>query len=56
MCVVLTGMPKLVASRMLSAPPVSAQKPPTGRSFVMRVPIVCTIRQPPKSVPSAIAL
>ena len=38
------------------APPVSAQKPPTGRSLVMRVPIVCTMRQPPNSVPSEIAV
>ena len=37
-----------------SAPPVSAQKPPTGRSFVMRVPMVCTMRQPPNNVPSEI--
>jgi len=55
-CVVLTGMPNLVASRMLNAPPVSAQKPPTGRSLVMRDPIVATIRQPPNSVPNEIAM
>ena len=55
-CVVLTGMPKRVAKRMLSAPPVSAQNPPTGRSFVMRDPMVCTMRQPPNSVPSEIAV
>ena len=36
------------------APPVSAAKPPIGRSFVMRDPIVCTMRQPPNSVPSEI--
>ena len=53
-CVVLTGMPKRDAESMTSAPAVSAQKPPTGRSFVMRVPIVCTMRHPPKSVPSEI--
>ena len=39
-CVVLTGMPKWVARRIAAAPPVSAQKPPTGRSFVIRDPIV----------------
>jgi len=33
---------------------VSAQNPPAGFSFVIRVPIVLTIRQPPESVPSAI--
>ena len=37
------------------APPVSAQKPPTGFSFVMRMPMVLTMRQPPDSVPSPIA-
>ena len=37
------------------APPVSAQKPPTGFSLVIFCPIVFTIRQPPNSVPSAIA-
>ena len=37
------------------APPVSAQKPWNGRSRVMREPIVCTMRQPPISVPSPIA-
>jgi hypothetical protein len=31
-CVVLTGMPKCEATRMIAPPPVSAQKPPTGRS------------------------
>ena len=54
MCVVLTGMPKCVASWIAIAPPVSAAKPPIGRSFVMRDPIVCTMRQPPNSVPSEI--
>ena len=37
------------------APPVSAQKPPTGFSLVMRIPIVRTMRQPPVSVPRPIA-
>ena len=54
-CVVLTGMPKYVATEIASAPPVSAQKPPTGRRRVMRYPIVCTMRHPPNSVPNAIA-
>src|SRR5688572_33485217 len=52
--VVLTGIPRLVAMIMLMAPAPSAQKPPTGLSFVMREPIVWTIRQPPNRVPSAI--
>jgi hypothetical protein len=37
------------------APAVSAQKPPKGWSFVILVPIVLTMRQPPNIVPSAIA-
>ena len=37
------------------APPVSAQKPPTGFSLVIFMPMVLTMRQPPNSVPRAIA-
>ena len=37
------------------APPVSAQKPPTGLSLVRPMPIVLTMRQPPNSVPRPIA-
>ena len=55
-CVVLTGIPKRVAIKMANAPPVSAAKPPTGRSLVMREPIVATMRHPPNRVPSEIAL
>ncbi len=44
-----------VAAKSVIAPPVSAQKPPTGLSLVIRMPIVRTMRQPPESVPSAIA-
>ena len=36
-------------------PPVSAQKPPTGRSFVIFWPIVFTMRQPPNIVPMPMA-
>ena len=53
--VVLTGMPKLAEPRSAMAPAVSAQKPPIGWRAVRRIPIVRTIRQPPKSVPSPIA-
>src|SRR6266566_2822160 len=53
--VVETGMPASVAPKRVIAPAVSAQKPPTGFSFVIFEPIVCTIRQPPESVPNAIA-
>src|SRR5512146_1510021 len=54
--VVLTGTPSAEATRMQAPPPVSAQKPPNGRSLVIRVPIVLTMRQPPAAVPSAMAL
>ena len=54
--VVLTGTPRLVAISTVIPPAVSAQNPPNGRSFVIREPIVFTIRQPPIAVPSAIAM
>ena len=54
-CVVLTGMPKLLAPKSVIAPAVSAANPPNGCSFVIFEPIVCTMRQPPVSVPSAMA-
>ena len=38
------------------APPVSAQNPCTGARRVIFDPMVCTIRQPPISVPRAIAI
>ena len=53
--VVETGMPARVATNRVMAPEVSAQKPPKGWSFVILVPIVFTIRQPPNIVPRAIA-
>ena len=52
--VVETGTPRKVAMNNVAAPPVSAQKPCIGVSFVMRRPMVRTMRQPPISVPSAI--
>ena len=54
-CVVLTGMPSAVAVNSDTAPAVSAAKPPTGCSCVIFEPIVWMMRQPPDSVPSAIA-
>jgi len=54
-CVVLTGIFRCVAIWIAIAPPVSAANPPIGLSFVMREPIVCTIRHPPNSVPSDMA-
>ncbi len=53
--VVDTGMPRLVARNSVRAPLVEAQKPPTGFNLVIRMPMVLTIRQPPKSVPRPIA-
>ena len=49
--VVLTGMPAIAVPIRVIAPAVSAQKPPTGRSLVIRIPIVFTMRQPPAIVP-----
>ena len=54
-CVVETGTPSQVAANSVIAPPVSAQKPWTGVSRVIRRPMVRTMRQPPIRVPSAIA-
>lgn len=54
-CVVLTGIPKLLAVNNVIAPAASAENPPNGWSLVILLPIVWTIRQPPDSVPSAIA-
>ncbi len=48
-------MPASAVPMSVIAPAVSAQKPPTGRSLVIRIPIVFTIRQPPHIVPSASA-
>src|SRR3954451_16285305 len=53
--VVETGTPSQVAMNSVAAPPVSAQNPCIGVSLVMRSPMVRTMRQPPISVPSAIA-
>src|SRR3954454_21343695 len=54
-CVVEPGTPSQVAMNRVAAPPVSAQKPCIGVSFVIRRPMVRTIRQPPIKVPNAIA-
>src|ERR1051326_774329 len=54
-CVVETGVPVSVTYASVSAAALSAQNPPTGFSFVIRVPIVRTMRQPPESVPNAVA-
>ena len=39
-CVVLTGIPASAVENNVIAPAASAQKPPTGLSFVMREPMV----------------
>src|SRR5581483_140426 len=54
-CVVDTGIPRPVATNSVIAPLAEAQKPPTGLSLVMRMPMVLTMRQPPNSVPRPIA-
>jgi len=54
-CVVETGMPISVAANNMIEPPVSAHAPCTGLSRVIFEPIVFTMRQPPASVPAAIA-
>src|SRR3954471_2892104 len=53
--VVDTGTPRNVAANSVAAPPVSAQNPCIGVNLVIRKPMVRTMRQPPISVPSAIA-
>src|SRR5205809_888610 len=53
--VVDTGMPRKVARYSEEAAAVSAENPPIGLSAVIRCPSVLTIRQPPDSVPRAIA-
>src|SRR4051812_31826634 len=55
-CVVDTGTPSAVATNSVIAPPVSAQKPPTGLSLVIFWPMVLTMRQPPNNVPKLIAV
>ena len=50
-CVVLTGIPPNVTPMIPAAAAVSALKPPIGLSFVMRAPIVLTMRHPPRTMP-----
>ena len=54
-CVVEIGMPNRVAISMTVAAAVSAAKPFTGLSAVMRMPMVRMIRQPPIAVPRPMA-
>lgn len=55
-CVVLTGIFKFSVRNRVMAPAVSAATPSKGVTFVIRVPIVFIIFQPPLIVPAAIAV
>ena len=50
-CVVETGIPKLLTTNKVNAPAVSAQTPSNALTFVILDPIVLTIFQPPNNVP-----
>ncbi|MNT30261.1 hypothetical protein D3C72_1660470 [compost metagenome] len=54
-CVVDAGIPKCSVIPNVTAPADSAQTPSNGVTFVILVPIVFTIFQPPLIVPAAIA-
>src|SRR5437764_5044167 len=54
-CVVDTGMPAWAVKNRVAAAAASALMPPTGWSFVIRAPMVWTIRHPPNAVPRAMA-
>ena len=53
-CVVETGIPKCSVKNRVMAPAVSALTPSSGVTFVILVPMVFTIFQPPLMVPKAI--
>ncbi len=53
--VVLTGIPKIDDPITVIAPPVSAQKPPTGFKSVSPTPNVFITFHPPAKVPNEIA-
>ena len=54
-CVVLTGILRASVKNNVRAPAVSAATPSKGVTFVIRVPMVFMIFQPPVNVPNAIA-
>ena len=54
-CVVDTGIPWAAVKKRVAAAAASALMPLTGCSLVILEPMVCTIRHPPESVPSAMA-
>ena len=53
--VVLTGIPRPDARKILVAAADSAQNPSKGLNLATLCPIVLTIRHPPNMVPNAIA-
>ena len=55
-CVLLTGIFNDSVINSVMAPAVQAATPSNGVTFVILVPIVFTIFQPPLSVPAAMAL
>ena len=55
-CVVLAGTPAHARTARIVAPPVSAENPWYGFSWVIFTAIVFTILQPPKNVPRLIAV
>ena len=55
-CVVETGMPRAEATNSTIDPASEALKPWCCDSLVMREPMVSMIRQPPVSVPKAMAI
>lgn len=54
-CVVLTGIPQWAVPSRTMAEAVSAENPSIGRIFMILVPMVLTILQPPIMVPRDIA-
>ena len=54
-CLVLNGMPKCAVPISVNAPAAFAAKTLKGFSFVMRCPMVLTLRHRPASVPPPIA-
>ena len=54
-CVVLTGIFRFYVRNKVTAPAVSAATPSNGVTFVIFVPIVLIILDPPLNVPSDIA-
>src|SRR5687767_15444354 len=56
LCVVETGIPRVVAVKITAEELVSAAKPLIGCNFTILWPRVLIIRQPPAAVPAAIVI